>query len=207
MTLVREHLDPKRLLVCETVRWLAGRVREDESGAKSLAHVLVVVPTAQSARSLRLAIAEAWSPAGVLPPKTAMAKDLLSGDDARVATKAEELAAMAQVLLDVDIDSIKALFPKPPAERSADWALDAAAQLLGVMSLLGEQAMTMGEVVCEEDAARWRDLALGEELFFARLKSCGVAPSSIARRAAVEGGNRPWLRAPGRPGGRRGRRG
>ncbi len=188
MTLVREHLDPKRLLVDETARWLAGRVREDESGAKSLAHVLVVVPTAQSARSLRLAIAEAWSPAGVLPPKTAMAKDLLSGGDARVATKAEELAAMAQVLLDVDIDSIKALFPKPPAERSADWALDAAAQLLGVMSLLGEQAMTMGEVVCEEDAARWRDLALVEELFFARLKSCGVAPSSIARRAAVERG-------------------
>ena len=146
MTLVREHLDPKRLLVDEIARWLAGRVREDESGAKSLAHVLVVVPTAQSARSLRLAIAEAWSPAGVLPPKTAMAKDLLSGDDARVATKAEELEAMAQVLLDVDIDSIKALFPKPPAERSADWALDAAAQLLGVMSLLGEQAMTMGEV-------------------------------------------------------------
>ena len=98
MTLVREHLDPKRLLVYETVRWLAGRVREDESGAKSLAHVLVVVPTAQSARSLRLAIAEEWSPAGVLPPKTAMAKDLLSGDDARVATKAEELAAMAQVI-------------------------------------------------------------------------------------------------------------
>ena len=52
---------------------LAERVRTDASGAKSLGHLLVVVPTAQSGRRLRLKLAERLgafiSPEIRLPPQ------------------------------------------------------------------------------------------------------------------------------------------
>lgn len=189
MTARREFLDPAKSLVSETVRWLAPHVRENAAGARSLSHILVVVPTAQSARNLRLALARAFAPAGVLPPAITMPRDLLAdGGSARVATKAEALSTMAEVLLDADIDSLGALFPRPPAGRGPDWALDMAERLLGVATLLGEQAMTMGEVVCPEDAARWRDIASVEKAFFAGLESKGVMPPSLARKAAARRG-------------------
>ena len=169
----------------EVVRWLCGRVRIDASGAKSLAHILVVVPTAQSARSLRLALAESFGESGVLPPGTAMARDLLVDSASRVATGAEELATMAEILLDADLPEFKALFPNPPKERTVDWALDVASRILDVSSLLGEQAMTMGEVVCEEDAARWRDLAALEKTFFDALERKGATPRAVSRRCAA----------------------
>ncbi len=172
----------------EVVRWLSGAARKDSSGAASLAHVLVVVPTAQSARSLRLALAEAFGARGVLPPKAVMVRDLLADANMRVATEAEELAAMAEVLLDVDLARLGSLFPRPPSARTVDWALEIASQLLGISSLLGEQAMTMGEVVCDEDAARWRDLATLEKSFFVALEARGVVPSIMARRSAVRRG-------------------
>ena len=136
MTAKREFLDPAKSLVSETVGWLAPRVREDASGAKSLAHILVVVPTAQSARSLRLGLARAFAPAGVLPTVISMPRDLLANGSSRVATVAEELSTMAEVLLDADINSLKALFPRPPAGRGPDWALDMAERLLAVETLL-----------------------------------------------------------------------
>ena len=114
MVLSREFLDPGKKLVDEVVRRLVPRVRVDPSGAKSLAHILVVVPTAQSARSLRLALAEAFSPAGVLPPRAEMASRLLEDESAIVATEAEELAALAQILMHLNLGELPNLFPKPP---------------------------------------------------------------------------------------------
>ncbi|MBR3820624.1 MAG: hypothetical protein IKJ37_03275, partial [Kiritimatiellae bacterium] len=69
-------IDPNVKLVCAVADWLcAGRVEDTPSGTKSLAHVLVVVPTAQSGRRLRLALARraaanGWG--GLLPPHVAM---------------------------------------------------------------------------------------------------------------------------------------
>ena len=67
-----ELLDPGRKLVDAVVDWLCGRVESDHSGARSLAHLMVVVPTAQSGRNLRLALAKraaekGWG--GILPPR------------------------------------------------------------------------------------------------------------------------------------------
>ena len=78
MAVIREYLDPERKLVDEAVRWLVPRARSESSGAKSLSHVLVVVPTAQSARNLRFALAEAFAPDGVLPPRIEMSGVLLA---------------------------------------------------------------------------------------------------------------------------------
>ena len=56
-----EYLDPRRKLVDAVADWLLGRVRNDAAGAKSLAHVMVVVPTAQAGRRLRLALAQRFA--------------------------------------------------------------------------------------------------------------------------------------------------
>ena len=102
----REYLNPSRKLVDETVDWLCGggpfrsRIRETAEGARSLAHILVIVPTAQSARNLRFALARrsAEDRGAILPPRIEMANALLEPRDVRTATEAEELAAMAEVL-------------------------------------------------------------------------------------------------------------
>jgi len=206
-----EFLNPKKKLVDEVVDWLCGtgaeakggkyaeRIRTTPEGVHSLEHVLVVVPTAQSARNLRLALAKkaselkktaGWISEGLLPPKIAMANMLLTPLDARVATEAEELAVMASVLTDCEIGRYEALFPRPPAERTADWALDTAAMLLGVESILGEGALSMSDIKPEADAERWVNLAEIESLFFDALRVKGKIPRIAARRNAVAAGCR-----------------
>jgi len=192
----KERLDPSRRLLDEVVGWLcgngrfSGRVRIVE-GARSLAHVMVIVPTAQSGRNLRLALAQAaesrgWG--GIIPPKITMASALLVPKGKRIATEAEELAVMASVLTNCDLGKYAALLPKPPAERTADWALGMAGMLLGIAAILGERALMMADVKPELDAARWRDLADIERLFIGALRDHGVMPRSVARREAALAG-------------------
>ena len=190
MARTREYLDPKGKLVDETVRWLKPRVREDASGAKSLAHILVVMPTAQSARSLRLALAEAFAPSGVLPPKTEMTSRLLVDESTAVATEAEEIATLAQILNNIDLDDYRNLFPAPPKTRDVDWALSMAETILGVSCILGERALLMREVSSEEDKARWSDLAKIESSLLTALEARGKVARIASRRLAVAKGCR-----------------
>lgn len=199
MRKITEYLDPSRKLVDEVADWLCGggrypsRVRETPEGVRSLAHLLVVVPTAQSARNLRLALAARTAEGnrrGILPPKITMANALLEPAHVRTATEAEELSAMASVLMECDIGQYRELFPKPPAERTVDWALDTAGTLLGIVKILGEAALSMADVRPESDSGRWRDLAGLEKLFSGSLEAKGVVPRFTARRLAVAAGCR-----------------
>ena len=67
----RIFTDPKRKFVDEAADWLAARARTDGAGAKSLAHIMVVVPTAQSGRRLRYALAKRFE-GGLVPPVVRM---------------------------------------------------------------------------------------------------------------------------------------
>ena len=62
----------------EVVERLADEVRPDPSGAKSLAHLLVVVPTAQSGRRLRLKLAERFG--ALVPPAIKLPQQLLTAE-------------------------------------------------------------------------------------------------------------------------------
>lgn len=188
------YIDPKAKLVDGVADWLiAGCVKETASGVKSLGHVLVVVPTAQSGRRLRLALAKraaanGWG--GLLPPRVSMTSTLLAGDESAVATEAVELATLAEVLLCSDLSEFPVLFPRPPDERSMRWALDMAEGLLAIPRVLGESAIFAHEVRCDAEGGRWCDIAKVEGLFLDALKRKGFVSRLAARRAAVDAGCR-----------------
>ena len=199
MKRTKEYLNPERKLVDEVVDWLCGsdrygsKIVDTPEGARSLAHILVVVPTAQSARNLRLALAQKASGdkrSGILPPAIVMANSLLELSGERVATQAEELSAMAEILLDCDIGEYKNLFPKAPSGRTADWALDMAGVLLEIHKILGEANLLMSEVSSSEDRGRWKDLAGIEKLFIEKLERSGIVARCMSRRRAVASGCR-----------------
>ena len=192
-----QYIDPKIKLVDGVADWLcgdngyAGVVEELPSGSKSLAHVLVVVPTAQSGRRLRFALAKraatkGWG--GVLPPVVAMTSALLNEGRPDVATEAIEIATLAEVLLDADLSEFPILFPRPPQERGLRWALDTSESLLGIPQVLGEGAIFAHEVKCDEEKDRWEDIAKLEKLFLAALKGKGFVSRLESRRAAVDAG-------------------
>ena len=186
------YIDPKVKLVDGVADWLMAEcVKETLSGAKSLGHVLVVVPTAQSARRLRLALAKraaanGWG--GLLPPRVSMTSMLLAGDESAVATEAVELVTLAELLLRADLSEFPVLFPRPPDERSMRWALDMAEGMLAIPQVLGEGAIFAHEVRCDAESGRWRDIVKVEELFFDALKRKGLVSRLAARRAAVDAG-------------------
>lgn len=149
------------------------------------------MPTAQSGRSLRLALARRAAElgfGGILPPRLAMASELLASGDSSVATEAEELAVLAETLLDSELTDYPALFPHPPDDQSVEWAIATARSLLSVSSLLGERALLCSEVDAPEDENRWRDLAALERKFFARLTERGLVARALAKRKAIAAG-------------------
>lgn len=185
----REYLDPSKKLADAAADALAARARRTPEGAASLAHVLAIVPTAQSARNLRLALARRFPATGVVPPAISMPSALLEGEG-RVANGAEELAAMARALEEAEPETLSRIFPAAPGNRNARWAVSSAAQLLAVESILGEGALSICDVECEADRERWRSLAEIEKRFFAILENDGVSPRVLARKAAAAAGCR-----------------
>lgn len=139
---------------------LSSRARKDPSGAFSLSHVLVVVPTAQSGRRLRMALARRFS-SGILPPLVCEPSRLLLPEDDSVAGRTDEIAAFYEALGD------KA-------------SIDIAAQLSDIRRTLGAKALlfrdiadSVGEKLNGEAAyseeERWRNLAEIEERYLAAL--------------------------------------
>ena len=188
------YIDPGKKLVDGVADWLcANCVKETASGVKSMAHALVVVPTAQSGRRLRLALARraaanGWG--GILPPCVAMTSALLSGEEGCVATEAVELATFGEVLMGADLSDFPVLFPRAPEERTMRWALDMAEGLLAIPQVLGEGAIFAHEVECDTESDRWRDIAKLEGLFHSALKRKGFVSRLEARRAVADAGCR-----------------
>ncbi len=210
-----ECLNPKRKLVDEVVDWLCGRVERDPSGAWSLAHLMVVVPTAQSGRNLRLALAKKASEkgwGGILPPRVVQPFHLVvpSDQSLREANEAEVAALFTRFLEEkrsVALTSWSHLFQR--AEESGDLQAvvdpDAGFALLDQMSdiwrVLSGKGLLMQDVPTNKDAAHVLELALGEDKarwdelasfeaeFFAFLKAHGlrlqVASVALAKKSAA----------------------
>ena len=182
----RKYLNPKLKLVDAVADELVARVRETASGAQSLAHLMVIVPTAQAGRRLRLALAVRFDH-GVIPPVVKMPAHLLepASADLPVADAVTELAVLADTLCAATPDDYPVLFPHAPERRTFADAVDVAQGLQRVWSIIGENGLLMRDVAAKApellkgdnldlEVARWEDLARLEEAFLKTLHGKGL---------------------------------
>ena len=211
-----EFLNPGRKLVDEVVDWLCGRFECDPSGARSLAHLMVVVPTAQSGRNLRLALAKKASEngwGGILPPRVVQPFHLVipSDQSLREANEAEVAALFMRFLAEKRNEALTTwphLFQRVEETTDLQAIVDPDAgfalldQMLDIWRVLAGKGLLMRDVpenkaaarVLEsalgEDKARWDELASFETEFFGFLKEHGlrlqVASVALAGKSAAK---------------------
>jgi ATP-dependent helicase/nuclease subunit B len=195
-----EYLPPSRKLVDAVADWLLSRVRRDAAGAPSLAHLLVVVPTAQANRQLRLALASraaARGFGGILPPDVRLPMQLVAPADGTFRT-ASPMQARAAFL--------RFLRTRPRRKTSngetvlSEWthlfrpeAVDDFRSVLSFFDQLGDiwtplsaaglvmadvprnpKARALLEAAQGDELARWEELADFETAFFAFLHGNGL---------------------------------
>lgn len=185
-----DYLLPGNKLVDEVADWLARHAIPDKSGADSLAHLCVVVPTAQSGRNLRLALAKRF-PNGIVPPMVAQPMQLARGAKSTpsVASKVQTGAAFLKFMEECGADGPAAKWPHLFLANSLadhDALLSFLDQLEDLWRLLGAGGFLMRDVPANkaatqvlegalgDEAARWRELADFESAFFDFLHDHGL---------------------------------
>lgn len=200
MNVMREFLPPRKPLLEAVVEALSGRVRRLESGALSLAHLVVLVPTSQSARRLREALARKFgalvAPAVMTPPALVQAGG--ARGECESASRAEELATLAKMLESAQSGEYPDLLGGGAArERSFREALDLADSLLRVWTTIAENALSSRDVMQffasghpafapSGEEKRWSDLATLEEKLVKRLAEKKLVASFRRAALAVE---------------------
>ena len=121
----RLHLLPwDKPLLPQAVAWLAAGWPGD--GPLDLAGLLVVVPTRQSGRRLREALAAHAATRGqaVFPPRVVLPETLatLGAPATEVASRLVSQLAWIGVLRDLPIGEYRAVFPVDPPARDFAWA-------------------------------------------------------------------------------------
>lgn len=200
----KTFLDEKCLLLEAVSEWLQGEIRVSETGAQSLDHLLVVTPTRQAGRRLRMALAGRLG--GCIPPHIRQPAHLLKADETvREATVAELLAVVAKVVQGVDASDYPMLLPQSldKKQQSFSWGLGIARQLQEVWHILAEGGLLMqdvaqqinaGELEAEvpvEEEQRWKSLALFEERVLEHLEQAELKHPAVARREAIGSPNLP----------------
>ena len=159
-----EAFDARRKAVDAVADFVAARSRPDASGAASLAHLLVVVPTAESGRRLRHALARRF-PVGVVPPLVRTPAHLVDLSSPDIAGRADELLAFREA-------------------RDGKGGFDVAAELADIRRILGANALSFADVaqqvgsilngeLADVEVERWQKLADLESRYLAALACRG----------------------------------
>ena len=161
---------PTRFFVNRLALRLAGEARLSATGARSLAHILVVVPTAQSGRRLRAALAR--TSGAIIPPLVKTPYGVLDIDEETIATRTDEILAFHE-----------AQEKRPDGTRPP---IEIAAQLSDIRKILGANALSFADVAeriaagdtlkgdcVDSELARWRDLAKLERSYLELLARRG----------------------------------
>lgn len=188
--------NPRRKLVEEVADWLRSHMRKDDAGADSLAHVCVVVPTAQSGRNLRLALAKRF-PNGMVSPMVVQPMRLVvpADDSLQEATDAEVAALFLKFVESRPrrhvedgkcvVEEWTHLF-RPESFGDHDALFSFLDQLSDIWRVLGARGLLMGDVrevdaarkvleeACGDESVRWDELAELEDAFFAFLHCHGL---------------------------------
>ena len=163
----------------QAVAWLAGRWA---GGAPlDLSRVLVVVPTRQSGRRLREAIAAHASAHGqaAFPPRVFSPEALVApGPVADMASRLESQLAWVDVFRGLDLAAFRGVFPVDPPARSFAWALRLAQDFSRLQGTLAEVGLRLADITAKAGAdfsevERWRQLAELEQQHGAKLAALG----------------------------------
>ena len=185
-----EYLDAKTEFVVALAARLEQELRILPSGAKSFAHLMIVVPTAMSGRRLRVALARRFG--AVVAPTVVTPSHLVEPAGDSIATRTDEIIAFHEAAETGD-DGLK-----PPLELSA--------QLSDVRRILGANALSFADVaakiaggdllkgdLADLEIERWRRLAETEKRYLAALGRRGridrieAMKGALADAAAPEG--------------------
>jgi ATP-dependent helicase/nuclease subunit B len=188
---VRRHFLPwNRPLLPQVAEWLAGDW--EGGGPLDLSGVLAIVPTRQSGRRLREALAEHAAKRGgaVFPPRVHTPDTLLAGAAAApdVASRLEALLAWAEVLRTIELADVPEVFPVPPPRRDFAWAWQLAGTFFQLQTQLSEAGLGFAEVPSRAgsdfpEVGRWRQLGWLEQRQAKCLARLGKREPHAARRA------------------------
>jgi ATP-dependent helicase/nuclease subunit B len=166
----------------------------DGRGPLDLSRLLVVIPTRQSGRRLREALAEHAAVHGqaAFPPQV-FTPDALIARDAppAAASRLESLLAWAEVLRTVDFGTLRDVFPVDPPTRHFAWAARLAGSLVELQRNLAEAGLRIGDVGPRAganfpEAERWRQLGELEGRYLAKLAESGRCDAEAAKIAAAQ---------------------
>jgi ATP-dependent helicase/nuclease subunit B len=167
----RRHFLPwDRPLLPQAVSYLAGSWAGGQP--LDLARTLVVVPTRQSGRRLREALAEFAGRKGsaAFPPRVVTPEALIVPTNSpERATRIDNLVAWTQVFRTVELTRFREVFPLDPPARNFTWALRLAEQFSRLQSTLAAAALRISDVAPRLDNAfpeyeRWVQLGQLEQV-------------------------------------------
>lgn len=190
---VRRHFLPwDRPLLPQAVAWLSSGW--EGKGPLDLSRSLVVVPTRQSGRRLReaLAIHAATKNQAVFPPRVLTPEALISLNSGEaVASRAEGLLAWVGVFSTIDLNAFRDVFPVDPPARNFAWAHRLAQTFTRLQATLAEAGLQLGDVPAKVDPGffeieRWIQLGRLERLFEQDLAAHRLNAPQAARIAAAQ---------------------
>lgn len=159
--------------------------------ALDLSALLVLVPTRQSGRRLREALAAhaAAHEQAVLSPQVLVPESLIADSEATAtAPRLESLLGWVEVLRGIDLEDCRAVFPVDPPERNLAWATRLAGDLMRLQDTLAEVGLKLADVPARVEAdfperERWQQLARLEQRHAELLASLGLQDEPVAKIA------------------------
>lgn len=191
----RHFLTWDRPWLPQVVAWLADGW--DGKGPLDLSGLLAVVPTRQSGRRLREALAEFAGERGqaVFAPRVVTPEVLVEPVEREpVATRLESILTWTEVLRTAELDALRSVFPLDPPEQDFAWALGLAQELNRLQVALAGAGLRLAEVVARAgpnfvETGRWEDLAELEARHVALLARNGRRDPHHAR---IEAAGQAW---------------
>ncbi|WP_221030628.1 PD-(D/E)XK nuclease family protein [Actomonas aquatica] len=173
--------------------WLIEQAAWTGEGPLDLRDWLIVVPTRQSSRRLREALAQAAAERdqAVFSPRVVVPEQIpaLLVELPPVASRLESTLAWVRVLQEVPLGELRVLLPVEPPQRDFAWALGLATRLLRVQGQLVEEGLSFKAVAEREghpEQERWRQLGWLEDRWRVVLAEAQRQPRGDAEAAGLD---------------------
>ena len=175
----RVFLGWDNILLGSVKKWLLSDAQRDH-----LAQTLVIVPTSNSGRRLRMSLSESG---GVLSPRVMPPSSLFSIDhkDSEFASRQQSLWAWTHVIRSLSLKEFPVLFPNHDSHslRNFSSALSLAKQMLTLRDMLADGDADFKKAQeCSPEAERWHELEKLESRVLNVLSNWGLKDPVLAKR-------------------------